>query len=172
METAARDQVVELQSDAPGIELLAAADHRAGLARVDGRVLHGPGGPFHEASARLAEASEVAAWLADAQPPRASLTVGRLTFAPDVPLWLILAVAILGGALAVWGVWRGLRGAWLRLAAVLALALALANPAVLVEEREPLRSVVAVVSDMTGSQKLDGRDEATEEGHHEDGTST
>lgn len=71
-----------------GIELLAAADHRAGLARVDGRVLHGPGGPFHEASARLAEASEVAAWLADAQPPRASLTVGRLTFAPDVPLAL------------------------------------------------------------------------------------
>jgi DNA helicase HerA-like ATPase len=61
---------------------------RAGLARVEGRVLAGPDGPFHQARARAAQAGEVAAWLERVRPPRASLRVGALTFAPEIELAL------------------------------------------------------------------------------------
>ena len=85
-----------------------------------------------------------------------------LAFSPDLPLAVILAIIAVSTLFAVYGLWRGLRGAWLRAAAVVALALALFNPAALIEEREPLKTVVAVVTDRTGSQKLDGRAGQTE----------
>ena len=83
------------------------------------------------------------------------------SFAPQLPLWLILAIVIPTGALAAWGVAQGLRGSWVRAAAWVLLALALFNPALLIEDREKLRSVVAIVTDESGSSKLDGRAEQT-----------
>ncbi|MDD9910895.1 MAG: hypothetical protein OXR62_14550 [Ahrensia sp.] len=80
-------------------------------------------------------------------------------FAPLFPWPVIAAIVAAAGLLALYGLFRKLRGGWLRFAAWAALALALANPSVIREEREPLKTVVAVVTDFSDSQKLDGREE-------------
>ncbi|EKF17402.1 membrane protein [Nitratireductor pacificus] len=79
--------------------------------------------------------------------------------------WPILAALLIPVALlALAGLWTGQRGAWLRLAALAALGAALANPVLLDEEREPLKSVVAVVVDESQSQTIIGeRAETTAE---------
>ncbi len=68
-----------------------------------------------------------------------------------VPLALLMALSL----------FLGRRGALLRLAALAALALALLNPVLLDEEREPLKSVVAVVIDESQSQNIGARAETT-----------
>src|SRR5690606_16689214 len=85
-----------------------------------------------------------------------------LSFEPLIP-WLWLTVLLVpGAALVVYGLLVRQRGAWLRLAAAAALALALANPVVLNEEREPLKSVVALVGDRSQSQDIGDRTETTD----------
>ena len=80
-----------------------------------------------------------------------------LSFEPLLP-WPVTAVlAALAGALVLYGLARGVRGSWLRAGAWLALALALMNPAVSREDREPLKTIVAVVTDETESARLDER---------------
>ncbi len=86
----------------------------------------------------------------------------NLAFAPQLPLWLIVALAVASGLLVAWGLWSGVRGAWVRAIAWVFVVLALLNPAALFEEREPLKSVVVVITDASGSQKLDGRTEQSE----------
>ena len=66
-----------------------------------------------------------------------------------VPLLLIVGAGLLVGQ----------RGSLFRLAALGALALALFNPVLLDEEREPLSSVVAVVLDESQSQEIGNRAE-------------
>jgi hypothetical protein len=74
-----------------------------------------------------------------------------IDFAPLVPLWALL-IACIAGALAVWLGFAGrARGALLRACAVAVLLLALANPALVEEEREPLKDVAALVVDETPS---------------------
>jgi hypothetical protein len=74
-----------------------------------------------------------------------------IDFAPLVPL-PVLIVACIAGALAVWLGFAGrARGALLRTGAVAVLLLALANPALIEEEREPLKDVAALVVDETPS---------------------
>ncbi len=85
-----------------------------------------------------------------------------IQFAPYFPWWVIAVVAIVAGALALYGIMRGVRGSLLRTGAWALLVLALANPSLLQEEREPLKSVVALIVDQSDSQKLDGRNEQTE----------
>ncbi len=71
------------------IEIAPAGGSAGGaVARVDGRVLAGPDEPFHDAPPRAATSSEIASWLDSVRPSRASLTVGALTGAEDVPLTL------------------------------------------------------------------------------------
>jgi hypothetical protein len=84
-----------------------------------------------------------------------------LNFAPLIPWPYLAALAVVIVALVVPAFWRRMRGAWLRTAAALALLLALANPVLLNEERDPLSTVVALVVDQSASQTLDGRDKAT-----------
>lgn len=73
-------------------------------------------------------------------------------FSPLLP-WIIIAVLAVAGALLVTlGVWKGVRGIVLRSLALVALLLAIANPVILSEEREPLSTVVAVVVDRSQSQ--------------------
>src|SRR4051812_7246079 len=86
----------------------------------------------------------------------------NLAFAPQLPLWLIIALALASGLLVAWGLWSGVRGAWVRAIAWVFVVLALLNPAALFEDREPLKSVVVVITDASGSQKLDGRTEQSE----------
>lgn len=75
-------------------------------------------------------------------------------------LALIAAPAVLIALLLILG---RLRGALLRVAAIAALLLALANPVLLREEREPLQSVVSLVVDRSQSQSIGTRTRETDE---------
>ena len=84
-----------------------------------------------------------------------------LVFSPVIPTAVVIVVGIVVAALIVPGLLRRSRGAWLRAAAALALVLALTNPVLLNEDREPLSTIVALVVDKSASQGLDGRDKTT-----------
>ncbi|MFA6156409.1 MAG: hypothetical protein WC739_17360, partial [Mesorhizobium sp.] len=67
--------------------------------------------------------------------------------------WPVMALALVPLVLlALVGLWVRQRGAVLRLVALLALAAALLNPVFLNEERDPLKSVVALIVDRSQSQ--------------------
>ncbi|RWI08020.1 hypothetical protein [Mesorhizobium sp.] len=86
-----------------------------------------------------------------------------LAFEPLVSwplLGLMLAPLLL---LALVGLWFRQRGAIFRFAALLALTAALLNPVLLDEEREALKSVVAVVVDRSQSQDIGERTKQTDE---------
>ncbi|MCB1486846.1 MAG: hypothetical protein KDJ88_05230, partial [Bauldia sp.] len=80
-----------------------------------------------------------------------------LAFEPLLPMWLLVAAAVVAVILVVPGLLRRMRGAWLRAAAALVLLVALFNPVALREDREPLPTVVALVVDQSASQDLDDR---------------
>ena len=84
-----------------------------------------------------------------------------LALSPLIPWQLVAAIGAVVVALVIPGVLRGARGGWYRLAAAVALLLALINPILLDEERQPEPTVVALVVDKSGSQTLDGRDTQT-----------
>ncbi|APG85283.1 membrane protein [Sinorhizobium americanum] len=85
-----------------------------------------------------------------------------IDFSPLLPWPYLAALALVAATLAAFGIWRGVRGAWLRAAALAAFFLALANPVLFQEEREPLSTIVAVVVDRSQSQDNDGRREQTD----------
>jgi hypothetical protein len=85
----------------------------------------------------------------------------NIAFAPELPLWIIALILLPSLALVLWGLFSRVRGSWIRTFAWAALALALANPSLLIEDREKLKSVIAVVVDQTGSQKLENRETQT-----------
>ncbi len=85
-----------------------------------------------------------------------------LGFSPLVPPMALAALAVLAAALTVAaGLRRGWIAALLRGAALLLLIGALANPALVSLEREPLDDIVAVVVDRSASQRLGPRAEQT-----------
>ena len=88
---------------------------------------------------------------------------GSILFDPLLswPLIWGLAGAVL--ALLALQVWRGLPGWWLRGLAGLALLVALANPALQNEEREPLSDIVLLVIDESASQRISDRPDQSEE---------
>jgi len=76
-------------------------------------------------------------------------------------IWLIVVACLLiVPVLAM--IFYGQRGAYFRLLGVLGLIVALGNPSIEVENSEPLKDVVAVVVDHTGSQTLSIRKEQTD----------
>ena len=82
-----------------------------------------------------------------------------LDFAPLIPIWII---AVLGAAALVMvalGVFSRARGTPLRALALTALVLALLNPSIREEDREPLSDVAVLVVDRSQSQDLAGRTE-------------
>ena len=90
------------------------------------------------------------------------LEASRLAFDPLIP-WIALWVLV-AGAVALWGVYLYFRGkAWLFSAlALTVLALALANPLWIQEQREPLKDIVAVVMDRSESMNFRGRTETAQ----------
>jgi DNA helicase HerA-like ATPase len=58
------------------------------VARGDGTLLGGDGGPFHDATVRRATPAEVERWLEATRPDHARLAVGELALAPGVPFAL------------------------------------------------------------------------------------
>lgn len=78
--------------------------------------------------------------------------------------WTWLAVVLVPIVLiAIVGLWFRQRGAWMRFAALAALAAALINPVLLDELREPLKSVVAVIVDRSQSQEIGDRTATTDQ---------
>lgn len=86
-----------------------------------------------------------------------------LEFLPLVPWPVLWGLAALGVALLALLWWRARRGALLRALAYACLLLAIANPQLKQEDREPLNDVVAVVVDDSQSQTTAGRDQRTTE---------
>ncbi len=85
----------------------------------------------------------------------------NIAFAPELPLWLIVTVIAIVFIPVATGLLFKIRGSVLRFLAWALLAISLFNPSLLVEDRENLTSVVAIVTDESGSQKIDGRAEQT-----------
>ncbi len=85
-----------------------------------------------------------------------------LAFGPFIPIALIALFVVVGLALCTLGMVRRVRGSLLRAFAVVLLALALLNPALQSEVREPLDGVVALVIDRSQSQRAAGRTAATD----------
>ena len=86
-----------------------------------------------------------------------------LTFIPIVPWPILWEVTGIGLILMALHYWRARRGAVMRLLVFAALILALANPHLKREDREPLNDIVTVVVDDSQSQTLAGRTKRTEE---------
>jgi hypothetical protein len=85
----------------------------------------------------------------------------EIVFAPQLPIWLIILIGV--AAMGYFGISLLARAPGLgwRMAALAAVLLALANPAVLREEREPLDDVAVVVADFSQSQSIGKRTEQT-----------
>src|SRR3569833_279079 len=84
-----------------------------------------------------------------------------IAFTPLVPalvLWIALAAIVAIAALLLLG---RARGAWVRVAALALILLALANPSFTREDSEPLSSVAAVVIDKSPSQNFGDRTRET-----------
>lgn len=86
-----------------------------------------------------------------------------LSFEPLLAWHWVAVILVPLALLALAGIYLGQRGAWVRAVAVTALALALFNPVLLDEEREPLKSVVAVVVDRSQSQEIGQRTAETDQ---------
>src|SRR4051795_9884696 len=85
-----------------------------------------------------------------------------VAFSPLVPqyvLWTAVAVFIV---LAVLLVLARARGVYVRIIAITLFLLALANPSITREDRDPLTSVAAVIIDKSPSQDFDDRTKQTE----------
>ncbi|MGI9462329.1 MAG: hypothetical protein ACR2OM_00195, partial [Aestuariivirgaceae bacterium] len=80
-----------------------------------------------------------------------------IEFSPLIPVNLLIGLIAVGLLLAGAGLLARARGAFLRLAALGLLALALFNPTVREEDREPLNDIAVLVTDRSQSQQIDGR---------------
>lgn len=86
----------------------------------------------------------------------------NIAFAPDLPLWAIITIITACLLLVLWGLFLRLRGSILRAIAGTLLAIAILNPSLHIQDREQLKSIVAIVTDNTGSQNIDGRAKQTQ----------
>ncbi len=84
-------------------------------------------------------------------------------FLPFVPWPVLWSIAAGGAVLLALLFWRSSRGAVLRLLSFALLLLAVANPHLKQEDREPLNDVLAVVVDDSQSQAIAGRTARTDE---------
>ncbi len=87
----------------------------------------------------------------------------NIAFSPLLPWSVIGVFALVATALAIFGLWRRVRGATIRTLALALLLLALANPVVMNEEREALSTVVAVIVDRSQSQQNADRTAMTDQ---------
>lgn len=90
------------------------------------------------------------------------MTGQDIIFAPLIA-WPVLApLALMAVGIAGYGLYRRARGGWWRLAGLLVLVLALANPSLVTEKREPIKDVAVLVIDQSPSQKIGNRAERAE----------
>ncbi len=89
------------------------------------------------------------------------MSVG-LAFEPFVPLWMLGGAAALAMLFTVIAFFARVRGTILRALAVIALAVVIANPIIVREEREPLPDVAVLLVDRTESLGVEGREAEAE----------
>ena len=80
-----------------------------------------------------------------------------IIFQPDIPVSVLLALAAVSVVVVALALIRRLPGWWLRALAAATLLLALANPSLKEEDRDPLADIALVVIDETASQGIDIR---------------
>lgn len=80
-----------------------------------------------------------------------------IAFDPFLPWWLLALGGLAAVAMVALGALRRIKGTLVRGLVFLALLGAMADPSVVEEQRSPLRSVVAVVADRSGSQSVETR---------------
>ncbi|HVU21634.1 MAG TPA: hypothetical protein VHE09_12960 [Rhizomicrobium sp.] len=80
-----------------------------------------------------------------------------IDFAPFVPLTILWAIIAVAAVLTIYGFVRRARGAWARGLAFAALILAIANPLLVHEKREPLSDVAVLVIDRSQSMGIEHR---------------
>ena len=85
-----------------------------------------------------------------------------ISFSPLVPAYVVWAAAAVAFALALLLVFARTRAALVRAIALALFVLALANPSITREDRDPLTSVAAVVVDKSPSQEFGDRWQQTE----------
>ncbi|HKH80527.1 MAG TPA: hypothetical protein VKA03_02755 [Methylovirgula sp.] len=85
-----------------------------------------------------------------------------LSFAPLLPFALLALFAVLALAITVLGLLRARRGTLLRALGLALVLLALCDPSLVREDRQPLKDVVAIVVDHSGSQTIGDRWQQTE----------
>jgi hypothetical protein len=95
------------------------------------------------------------------------LSVWSIAFSPLVPPPALYALTALALAISIALVWRGARGAWLRALAFALLLLGLCDPNLVQENRRPLKDIVAVVVDRSGSQEIGERPRQTDKARDE-----
>jgi len=83
-------------------------------------------------------------------------------WAPLLPWAIVAGLAALAGAVVLLALWRGSQGAGWRAAAAAALLIALANPSLVEEQRDPLKDVAIVIVDDSPSQNVEPRREQSE----------
>lgn len=86
---------------------------------------------------------------------------GEIVFAPLIGWSMIAIVAVITLGLLAFATWQRLAGWWLRGLGAAVLLLALANPSIQREDREPLTDIVVVVVDESASQRIDVRPNQT-----------
>lgn len=90
-----------------------------------------------------------------------------LSFSPLVPMPLFCFLATVSAVLAVlWVARKGWAALW-RAGALALLCMTLLNPSFVEEDREPIKSVVAIVVDRSGSQGLGDRKQMTDAAHEQ-----
>lgn len=87
----------------------------------------------------------------------------NLQFAPFLPWPVLISLGVFAGLVVLFSLWRGLRGSLFRGLALAALMLALTNPTLTREDREPLSTIVPVVVDRSQSQESPERSRQTQE---------
>ena len=85
-----------------------------------------------------------------------------ISFAPLVSEYIVWAALAIACALSVMLVMARARGVWVRIVAMALFVLALANPSLTREDRDPLTSVAVVVIDKSPSQEFGDRTQQTE----------
>jgi hypothetical protein len=80
-----------------------------------------------------------------------------LHFTPLLPAWLLIAFAVVAFVAILLGALARRRGTWMRAAGLALILLALGDPSLVREDRDPLKDVVAVVLDRSASQTIDVR---------------
>lgn len=86
-----------------------------------------------------------------------------IVFDPLLAWPVVVGLGVLALGVVLLAAWRGLAGWWLRALALGVAILAIANPALQTEERDPLPDIALIVTDETGSNRLAGRAEQTAE---------